>query len=388
MHLLVVLEDRISDWSAKGEILEGYFNPDAAFETITILGLVADAPDSATLARLCGPAHCRYISAEIDRRYLALSTVGLRYGLLSRSMRHLKARLDANLPQVIRAYGDGLGAIAASIIADQTGIPFAVSLHTTPDPLIQSRFLEFKDRIWRRLAQSSVMRALRNADGIIAVYSPIKDYLPLDIAAKTQVIPNVVGIREDAARSTRGGPPLKLIWLSRQMLGRDPRPVIAALSELPDVELTLVGDGPLHQAARRMISVEGLDDRVHVLPAVENEDLCAMLPDHDVMVLNSGFREMPKSVMEASLCGLPILVNREPAENTDEYRHIPAIFIDGRAESYRDAIRDLMRDSERRLTLGRQTGEQAWNAWNPQTAGSRAADLLRALAMRGRTRCE
>ena len=98
MHLLVVLEDRISDWISKGEILEGYFNPDAAFETVTILGLVADRPDTSALARLCSPARCRYISADIDRRYLALSTAGLRYCLLSRALRRLVEELGEELP--------------------------------------------------------------------------------------------------------------------------------------------------------------------------------------------------------------------------------------------------------------------------------------------------
>jgi hypothetical protein len=35
------------------------------------------------------------------------------------------------------------------------------------------------------------------------------------------------------------------------MPGRDPRPIFAALKVTPNVELTLVGDGPLHDAARR-----------------------------------------------------------------------------------------------------------------------------------------
>lgn len=381
MHLLVVLEDRISDWTAKGEILEGYFNPDAAFETITVLSLIADQPDPNALARLCAPAHCLHISAGIDRRYLALSTLGLRYGLLSRSMRALKARLDVDAPQVIRGYGDGLGAIAASILADQTGIPFVVSLHTTPDPLIQSRYLGFRDRIWRQLAKSSLSRALQNADGIIAVYSSIMDYLPAKIAEKAKVIPNVVGIGARSVQSPRETPPLKLIWVSRQMPGRDPRPVIGALMDLPEAELTLVGDGPLHQAAQRMIAMAGLDNRVHVVPALENQRLCSILCDHDLMLVNSGFREIPKSVLEASLCGLPILVNRYPAETTVEYGHIPAIFVDGCAESYRDVIRDLIGDPGRLLALGRQTRKQAWEFWNPQTAGFRAAEMLRNLAM-------
>jgi len=80
MHLMVVLEDRISEWDAKGEILDGYFNPAGAFDSVTVLGLVDDRPDEATIARLCAPARHRYLNAGIDRRELMFATFGLRPG--------------------------------------------------------------------------------------------------------------------------------------------------------------------------------------------------------------------------------------------------------------------------------------------------------------------
>ncbi|MDE0779351.1 MAG: glycosyltransferase [Alphaproteobacteria bacterium] len=383
MHLLVVVEDRISDWMTKGEILDGYFNPGAAFEKVTVLGLVADQPDDGTVARLCAPARHRYIPVGLDRRHLALATVGLRYGLLSLSLRRLASELTNDPPHVMRAYGDGLAAIATSIIADQTGIPFAVSLHTTPDALIQSQYLETRDRVWRRLAKFSGARALRNANAVIAVYSPIVDFLPPDISSKTWVIPNVVGIKGAPKAQDCETSPLRAIWVSRQMPGRDPRPVIAALRDVPEAILTLVGDGPLHESARKTVLEYGLGDRVEVMRAVENDRLCSLMPNFDVMLVNSCFREMPKSVMEASLSGVPVIINRSPAEDTKEYSGIPVVYVDGDARSYASALRALVTDTSRRQTLAQQTRESAWQLWDPAVAGSAAGDLLLNLANGG-----
>ena len=118
MHLMVVLEDRISEWQAKGEVLEGYFNPDGAFDTITVLGLVADDPGAETLARLCAPARHLYVNAGIDRRWLMAMTAGLRPGRLVAVLRRLARQIDGPMPDVMRAYGDGLASVPAAANRD------------------------------------------------------------------------------------------------------------------------------------------------------------------------------------------------------------------------------------------------------------------------------
>ena len=85
----------------------------------------------------------------------------------------------------------------------------------------------------------------------MAVFASIRDYLPPYIAARTVVVPNVVGVNAPPTISTQSGAPMRALWLGRQMPGRDPRPIIAALKVTPNVELTLIGDGRLHDAARR-----------------------------------------------------------------------------------------------------------------------------------------
>ena len=379
MHLMVVLEDRLSEWDAKGEILDGYFNPAGAFDSVTVLGLVDDRPDEATIARLCAPARHRYLNAGIDRRELMFATFGLRPGRLASWLGRLTGDVASDPPDIVRAYGDGLAAVAAAVIGRAAQIPYAVSIHTTPDPQIQSRYLGARDRLWRRLLEPSVHRALRDAGAVMAVYAPIRDYLPADIAEKAVVVPNVVGIGARETVGPSGSGPMQALWLGRQMPGRDPRPIIAALNVTPNVELTLVGDGLLHDAARRMVEDTGLERRTTFIRAIENRELCAKLPAYDVLVVNSAFREMPKTVMEATLSGLPVIVNRLPAAESPEYSNLPVLFVDADSGSYASALRDLESNSRKRITLARATQDAAWQLWDPDKVATQTADILRAL---------
>jgi glycosyltransferase involved in cell wall biosynthesis len=379
MHLMVVLEDRISEWDAKGEILDGYFNPAGAFDSVTVLGLVDDRPDDATIARLCAPARHRYLNAGIDRRELMLRTFGLRPGRLTSWLGRRTADMVSDPPDIVRAYGDGLAAVAAAVIGRDAEIPYAVSIHTTPDPEIQSRYLGTRDRLWRRLLEPSVHRALRDAGAVLAVYAPIRDYLPPDIAEKTVVVPNVVGIgtRETVEPSSSG--PMRALWLGRQMPGRDPRPIIAALTLTPNVALTLIGDGPLHDAARRMAEDAGLGRRTTFIRAMENRELCAKLPGFHVLAVNSTFREMPKTVMEATLSGLPVIVNRLPAAESPEYTGLPVLFVDEDSGAFASALRDLESNSRKRVVIARETQDAAWQLWDPDRVAMQTADIMRAL---------
>jgi len=382
MHLMVVIEDRISDWRAKGEILEGYFNPAGAFEKVTILGVVEDTPDERALARLCAPARHVYINAGINRGGLLARSGGLRPGGLAAALRKIIDIVPNPSPDVVRAYGDGLAPVVAASIRRHIGIPFAVSLHTAADRAIQARYLGVRDRFWRWLLGSAVNHALRDAGAVMAVYSPILDYLPHDLAEKAVVVPNVVGVwTRPGIRAHRDGP-MRALWLGRQMPGRDPRPIVEALHATPNVDLTLIGDGPYRDVAQR--AARRFAGRTRFVPAMDNRALCAALADYDVLVVNSRFREVPKSVIEAALTGLPVIVNRLPAAESAEYSELPTIYVDPSPGGYAAALRDLEGNPSKRRALARETQDAAWRMWNPSTVAEQAADVLSSLASVGR----
>lgn len=76
-------------------------------------------------------------------------------------------------------------------------------------------------------------------------------------------------------------------------------------------ELTIVGKGHLHDWVKRTIAANQLGDTVHLLGHVEHDDVIAMLPHVDVLVLASIWPEnQPVSLLEAIASGTAQLASR------------------------------------------------------------------------------
>lgn len=377
MKLAVVIEDRIGDLAAKGELLDGYFNPAGAFTPIVVVSLFESAIPETAVARLCAPASVISLPAGLDRGTLLARTAGLRPRALAHALSPLATAAAATSPDLVRAYGDGLAVVAAAAIAARAGVPFVASLHTTPNPRIEARLLPWRDRLWRHLLRSSARLALAAAARLLPVYSPIVEALPPELRAKACVLPNVVGVSTRPVRPAgEAGSPLRILWVSRQIPGRDPRSVIAALALVPSATLTLVGDGPLHAPARALAAASGLDRRIRFIQSLDNSDVCRQLGDHDVFAAYTQYREMPKSVMEAALAGLPVVLNRDPSETVAEYAGLPVVWVDGTAESYGHAFAGLYLKPTERFDLGAQIADLAWQRWNPSRVARATADLM------------
>lgn len=381
MHLAVFLDDRISDWEAKGEILSGYFNPDGIFSRITILSLTPDRPQSETLHLLAGPAEVEYAALGDSRMRLAARTLGLRPWLLFPLLRRLFETARPR-PDLIRGYGDGLAAVAAGLIGRKHGIPYVVSLHATPDPEIRRRYSTPKDRMWRWLLSSSVEAALIGARRLIAVYSPILVYLPPPARDRAVVIPNVVGCAasRSAAERNDAAAGLQLLWAGRLIPGRDPTPIIEALVHRPHDRLTIIGSGPLAESVRQRADDCGVSARVTMIASMRNAELVAGLWKYDAMVLRTDYQELAKPVMEAALAGLPVIINRNPSATLDEYRGFSAIFTETTAASYAAAFASLAGDPESRARIEAETRRVAMQRWNPSLVAKRLAETLTGIA--------
>ena len=122
-----------------------------------------------------------------------------------------------------------------------------------------------------------------------------------------------------------------------------------------------------------------VERRTTFVRAMENRELCASLPRYDVLVVNSAFREMPKTVMEATLSGLPVIVNLFPAAESPEYSGLRALFVDAESGAYASALRDMESNSRKRIAIARETQDAAWRLSDPEVVATKTADTLRAL---------
>ncbi|MDD5054979.1 MAG: glycosyltransferase [Candidatus Peribacteraceae bacterium] len=117
-----------------------------------------------------------------------------------------------------------------------------------------------------------------------------------------------------ALRSSRGrgwGGGFRLLVLSRLVRFKNYPSLIAALSELPDVTLTIVGGGPEEGRLRAQVAALNLQDRVRFLPSVAGEEKQRIFADHDLLVIPSITEISPNAALEARAAGLPVLLTKE-----------------------------------------------------------------------------
>src|SRR6185437_15125018 len=107
-------------------------------------------------------------------------------------------------------------------------------------------------------------------------------------------------------------------------------------------------------------------DRVQFAPAIKNDELCRMLPEFDLFAVHTEYWELNKSVLEALLTGLPVIINRRQGEPVPEFEAASFVrMVDNSTDSYRDALIELLNDHGKREALGRAAYVHAQENWAP-----------------------
>ncbi|MDQ2751000.1 MAG: glycosyltransferase [Actinomycetota bacterium] len=110
-----------------------------------------------------------------------------------------------------------------------------------------------------------------------------------------------------AARVALGVPPGALVVgaVGRLTYQKAPEDFVAALAALgrADVVGVWIGDGELRDVMRRAVAAA----RVRIILAGERNDVTALLPALDVFALPSRYEGLPVAIVEAMVCGIPVI---------------------------------------------------------------------------------
>jgi glycosyltransferase involved in cell wall biosynthesis len=125
--------------------------------------------------------------------------------------------------------------------------------------------------------------------------------------------------------------------------------LVEALESTP-YSLTLVGDGPLEPEIRERAAELGVNFTFR--GSVPNHDIPEILNEHELYVLPSLYEGMPKTLLEAMSCGLPVVGTdvKGTREVIDDGEN--GILCDTDPDSLNTAITALMEDEQRRHELG------------------------------------
>lgn len=382
--LLVILHDRLSDLLEKGEVTARYYNPGDVFSNVAFLLLNDDSPDRAVLQRMAGSAEVSVFNLPVRDTHWLRAPLWFLGALNSWSMQAVRIA-RAVQPAVVRCYGASLNSFAAFQIQAQTGVPYVISVHRELDDDAAKKAITPRHRIVDLLVESVSRVALKGARCVIPAYRSILPFLARRGIASVRLVYNAVdGAFDQPKSSYAAGDQLRVISVGRQIPSKDPSSIIRATSLLDNVHLTLVGDGPLHASLRAQVQAAGLEDRIEFVPRVMNHDLAQLLRDSDVFIIQSSHSGVPKTVIEASLCGLPVIVAGRAIEATPELKEGWAVLTADSPEAVRDALSSLAGDIDARRKAGEAARRFAERTWRPRDAEAGAAAIYREILANAR----
>jgi glycosyltransferase involved in cell wall biosynthesis len=211
-----------------------------------------------------------------------------------------------------------------------------------------------------RLRRDPLLRATYEGASCVVGIAPYVISMLGAISPKRFEIMFETGIEslpEPVDRSTRVGP-IRLLYVGRLIRTKGARDAIRAMELLRDlpVVLDIVGDGPDANACKSLASEIGVSERVVFHGRQSRNRVDEFYRAADVFVFPS-YREPGGNVMwEAMGHGLPAIVSDRggPGSAIDETCGIRLPVLDPRqlADDLARAIRELVEDSDRRLSLG------------------------------------
>jgi glycosyltransferase involved in cell wall biosynthesis len=221
------------------------------------------------------------------------------------------ARGRFDLVHTHSAKAGGLGRMAAR----RCGVPTIVhTFHGFP-------FHEFQSPLRRRALVSMERRLGRITDYFLAAGTMVAaEAVRLRIAPPERIrgfatvpigegILPVKAVTRRAARSLLGIPSgAKVVGtVARLEDQKAPLDMVAAIAGLrrPDVYMVWIGEGDLRAETERQIDKQGLRDRFLLLG--HRGDVPRLLPAFDVFAMSSLYEGLPCAVVEAMVCGLPVV---------------------------------------------------------------------------------
>lgn len=376
-RLLIISSDYISAWVKKGEVIPRYYNPRNLFDEVHIMMTNDDRPDPKLLQPMVGDA--KLILHNYPEPYgFFKRTLGWNPFLMrnwSKGAIELSKEIKPNL---IRCYGLHLNTFLGVAIKKAIGVPCLTSLHGNPDvDYLRGRLAKtWKDRIIGLFQGRLEKYCLKKLDHIIAVYTPIEPYLKKHNIKNYSIIYNVVGINAIEKHNYDIHGSLKLLCVGRQTyLQKNPSSIINAISSLKGVELTLIGDGDLHNSLKNLVYQLKCQDRVTFIKSLENYKILEIMKQSDIYVYHSINYEISKTCIEAALVGLPIILNDRNNNPAEELRAAGFYLVEDTPEAYKKAILLLSSDNEKRKELGQYSRNYAKNHWSPEVTELKLMNL-------------
>jgi len=233
---------------------------------------------------------------------MSLSGLLLALALAGPVRRLIREGFDFDVIDAYYFYPDG---VAAALLGRWFNKPVIITGYGNDLSLIPDHALPRRQIRW----------AARQAAGMTTVCQALKDRL-VELGADPQRVAVVLHgvdlamfqppVDRTALRAELGLSRPTLLSVGHLIERKGHHFVIAALRELPDMELVIAGDGEEFDSLRALARDSGVSERVRFLGHVDQAELPRWYGAADALVLASSREGIANVMMEALACGTPV----------------------------------------------------------------------------------
>lgn len=205
----------------------------------------------------------------------------------------------------------------------------------------------------------------QDAAGVVVVSEPMRRRLEALGAPPHKIYYNPYGVD---CRLFYGGDPATsgpiLLAVGRFVEKKAPQITISAFAivqrEYPEAQLRMIGDGPLLEPCRDLVSKLGLENAVHFLGAQPPEVVTSEMRQarafvqHSVEASDGDSEGLPNSILEAGATGLPVVATRHAGIPEAVLHGETGLLVEeGDVQAMAVGMHTLLRDSELADRLGK-----------------------------------
>ncbi len=195
--------------------------------------------------------------------------------------------------------------LAAAVGSNDARFIFTPHYHGGSDSTFRDLLLKIYEPIGRQL--------LQQADEVIAVSKWESNQLMLDFGVDARIIPNGIEVERFLGANPYYHRKSYLLSVGRIEEYKGVQHAIRAMSELPEYDLLIAGNGPYREKLEQIAKKEGVDERVVFLGYVPNDELPRLYAGATVFLTLSSFEAFGITVGEAIASGTSCVVRRRGA---------------------------------------------------------------------------
>lgn len=345
MRLVVFPNDLLSSIYLKGEIKSRYWNPGNIFDEIHVISLCNSdiSPDKVQI--MAGNAK------------LFLHQVGRpNYFLILFHFFKIRKLIAGLNPDVIRAHNPSLMGAFAVFAGKRKKIPVLISIHADYNPWRNIKILgwNYFPRIIRDIFSFYLIEpySYKYASKIYAVYN-FAAIEARKYRKDVEVIYNRVyeyQFSGEGASGANGN--FKIISVGRHILGKNPENLIRALDGISEVELLLIGEGPLTPMLKKLVIDLNLEGKVKFISKITNAEIHNYYKQCNVFAIALEYGGVAIPEIEAMAAGLPVVISKPLWDKQPELVSECSLTVENSPVGFREAFIKLQLDFTLRKLLG------------------------------------